>query len=53
MSRTVPKFLQGFSHLLGHKPPAEEEDESQLASVDEHEEQAGREEHEDQVSCTE
>ena len=52
MTRTVPKFLQGFSHLMGHKPP-EEEDEAQLASVDEQEGQAGREEDEDQVGCTE
>ena len=52
VTRTVPKFLQGFSHLLGHKPP-EDEDEAQLASVDEQGEQAGPEEDEDQVGCAE
>lgn len=43
--RSVPKFLQGHKHLLGRKLP-EDEEEAQLASVDEDNNGAGSEDDE-------
>lgn len=52
--RAVPKFLQGYAHLLGRKRTGpvdddEEEEEAQLATDDEGEETKDRGEEEDQV----